>query len=141
MTTAGKRKSQKRKQSRSAAASGQRSARKPRAVGAALLKASRDAMRKQNLRKNPPETYLPRPSNGTALSPALDVVGLLNRRTKALLELPVRMARCHSPVGLWSEQARFMQEAFADCQTVAQHWMTSALRPFQRPRPRSRDHD
>jgi hypothetical protein len=98
-------------------------------------------MRKQDLRKNLPESHPQRANNGgMPLSPALDVVGMLNRRTKAALELPMRFARCQSPVALWSEQARFVQEAFADYQMFAQHWMTSALHPF-RPHLRSRDHD
>jgi hypothetical protein len=41
-------------------------------------------------------------------------MGLMNRRTKAFLDLPLRIARCHSPFEVWSEQARFVHESFAD---------------------------
>jgi len=41
-------------------------------------------------------------------------MGLMNRRAQAYFELPSRIACCHSPFEVWREQARFMQESFAD---------------------------
>jgi hypothetical protein len=64
------------------------------------------------------------------LSAGLDVVELVNRRTKAFLELPTRMARCHSPFELWREQAQYVQEVFSDCQSVAQRMVASSVDAF-----------
>ena len=52
---------------------------------------------------------------------------LICRRSRAALELPTRLARCHSPFEFWSAQAQFMQEGFADCQSVALRMMTGPL--------------
>ena len=92
------------------------------------LNTQRDATRKQvrkgQRRENGPEQR--RGNETTPRSADLDVAGLMNRSTRAFLELPTRMARCHSPFGLWSEQARFMQGIISDCQSVAQHLMMNA---------------
>jgi hypothetical protein len=53
-----------------------------------------------------------------------ELIELMNRRTSAFLELPMRMARCGSPFALWSEQTQFMQGMFSDCQLLAQCMMT-----------------
>ena len=113
--------------------------RSTRIAKAAPLNALRNATRKAELQRKPRRNKSePRPGNGsTPVSPGLDVVGLMNRRTKALLQLPTRIARCHSPFELWREQARYMQEVFADYQLVAQHMMTNPLQSFPRSRPRS----
>ena len=62
-----------------------------------------------------------------ALSNGFDVLALISRRSRAALELPTRLARCHSPFEFWSAQAQFMQEGFADCQSVALLMMTGPL--------------
>ena len=63
----------------------------------------------------------------SALSNGFDVLALISRRSRAALELPTRLARCHSPFEFWSAQAQFMQEGFADCQSVALRMMTGPL--------------
>ena len=112
--TAVTRNGKKRNHSRTARAKGQRAlARRARAVP---LNASSEATRKQDLPRKPRDGHLQqRPANGgMVLSTGLDAMGLMNRRTKAFLDLPLRIARCHSPFEVWSEQARFVHESFAD---------------------------
>jgi hypothetical protein len=112
--TADKRNGHKRKHRRAAHARGQHApTRKARAVP---LNASPEATRKQDLQRKPRNAHLhQRPANGgMVLSTGLDAMGLMNRRTKAFLELPSRIARCHSPFEVWSEQVRFVQESFTD---------------------------
>ena len=93
------------------------------------LNTQRDATRKQVLNRRHREKHSQRRDNETTpLSADLNVVGLMNRRTRAFLELPARMARCHSPFELWSEQTRFMQGILSDCQSVAHHLMMNALK-------------
>ena len=123
----------KHKQSRAARARSQRAPkRKIQAVAAAPLNAQRDAKRTQVLQRKPQDTHLQqRPHNGGMhLSADLDLVGLVNRRTKAFLELPRRMARCHSSFEVWQEQARYVQEVFSDCQSVAQRMLASSVGAF-----------
>jgi hypothetical protein len=93
------------------------------------LNTQRDATRKQVLNRRHQEKHSQqrRGNETTPLSADLDIVGLMNRRTRAFLELPARMARCHSPFELWSEQTRFMQGIVSDCQSVAQHLMMNTL--------------
>ena len=112
--TAVTRNGKKRNHSRTARAKGQRAlARRARAVP---LNASSEATRTQDLPRKPRNAHLhQRPANGgMVLSTGLDAMGLMNRRTKAFLELPSRIARCHSPFEVWSEQVRFVQESFTD---------------------------
>ena len=93
------------------------------------LNTQRDATRKQVRHKQRQKDHAEqrRDNEATPLSADLDVVGLMNRRTRAFLELPTRIARCHSPFELWSEQSRFMQGLISDCQSVAQQLMMNAL--------------
>jgi hypothetical protein len=95
-----------------------RAPRKARSPKSTPLNAQRDATRKRDLQR---KTGADRErGNGAApLSNGFDVLRLIGRRAAAVLELPMRMARCHSPFEFWSEQARFMQEVFIDCQSVA----------------------
>lgn len=44
----------------------------------------------------------------------LELVGLMSRRSQAWLEIPTRLARCKTPVDVYSEQVRFWQSAAAD---------------------------
>jgi hypothetical protein len=110
--TAGTRYGKKRNRSRTARAKGQHApTRKARAVP---LNASPEATRKQDLQRKPRKAHLhQRPANGGMVL-STDAMGLMNRRTKAFLDLPLRIARCHSPFEVWSEQARFVHESFAD---------------------------
>ena len=113
-SAAGKSNGHKRNNSRTAGTRGQRApTRKARAVP---LNASLEATRKQDLQRKPRDGYLQQraANGGMVLSTSLDALGLMNRRTKAFLDLPLRIARCHSPFEVWSEQARFVHESFAD---------------------------
>ena len=62
-----------------------------------------------------------------ALSNGFEVLALISRRSRAALELPTRLARCHSPFEFWSMQAQFVKEGFTDCQSVALRMMTDPL--------------
>ena len=105
-----------------------RAPRKARSPKSTPLNAQRDATRKRDLQRKTGERSERGRGNGAGpLSNGFDVLGLIGRRTTAVLELPMRMARCHSPFEFWSEQARFMQEVFSDCQSVALRTMTAAL--------------
>jgi len=89
-------------------------ARKARYITEAPLNAAREATRKQDLQVKADVARLQKRPASIAHSHSLDVFGLITRRTKALIELPSRFARCHSPFALWGEQARFVGESFAD---------------------------
>ena len=110
--TAGTRNGKKRNHSRTARAKGQHApTRKARAVP---LNASPEATRKQDLQRKPRGAHLHQRSANGCMVLSTDAMGLMNRRTKAFLDLPLRIARCHSPFEVWSEQARFVHESFAD---------------------------
>ena len=97
-----------------------RARRKARGGKSTPLDAERDATLKRELQRKTGERSLRGRGIGAApLSNGFDVLGLISRRTTAILELPLRMARCRSPSEFWSEQALFMQEVFSDCQSVA----------------------
>jgi hypothetical protein len=92
------------------------------------LNAQRDPTRKRDLqRKMEERSERGRGNSAGPLSNGFDVLGLIGRRTTAVLELPMRMARCHSPFEFWSEQARFMQEVISDCQSVALRIVTTPI--------------
>jgi hypothetical protein len=118
---AGKRNGHKRNHSRTARAKFN-TLPKARAVP---LNASPEATRKQDLQRKPRDAHLQRRANGgMALCDGFDVMGLMNRRTKAFLALPARIAACRSPFEAWREQTLFMQESFIDC---AHHVMINLL--------------
>ncbi len=117
MSAASKKNGHKRAPSRAAQKRGRQvPARKARSVAAAPLNAAREATRKQDLQGKADAARLRKPpaNNAIAHSDSLNVFGLINRRTKALIELPSRFARCHSPFELWGVQAGFVGESFAD---------------------------
>jgi hypothetical protein len=105
-----------------------RAPRKARSSKSIPLNAQRDATRKRDLQRKTGERSERGRGNGAApRSNGFDVLGLIGRRTTAVLELPMRMARCHSPFEFWSEQARFLQEVISDCQSVALRMVTTPL--------------
>jgi hypothetical protein len=97
--------------------------RKSRTVKSTLLNAQRDATLKQKVLRKHREN-----SEQVHGSKSSELIELVNRRTSAFLELPMRMARCRSPFALWSEQTQFMYGMFSDCQLLAQCMMTNAAR-------------
>ena len=101
---------------------------KARSAKSTPLNAQRDATRKQDLQRKTGQRSKRGPGNGAPpRSNGFDVLGLIGRRTTAILELPMRMAGCHSPFEFWIEQARFMQEVISDCQSVAIRIVTTPL--------------
>jgi hypothetical protein len=56
---------------------------------------------------------------GGLLSANQELAELMSRRTKALLELPLRLSSCTSPIQVWAEQAQFVQDYLGDCYTIA----------------------
>jgi hypothetical protein len=103
-----------------------RAARKaPRAKNKAL-NVARDATLNQELLNGQNRLTRGRRSGAGPLSNGFDVLALLTRRSRAALELPTRLARCHSPFEFWSAQAQFMQGGFADC-TVALRMTVNGL--------------
>ena len=90
---------------------GQRSARRPR-IAARPLNAAHQATLTREARTRS-ERRQAAPTMG-AISPIAAGLGLVNHRAAACLELPKRLMTCRSPFELWREQARFMQEGFAD---------------------------
>jgi hypothetical protein len=102
--------------------------RKARTAKSTPLNAERDAtLKRERQRKTGERSKRGRGNDAAPPSSGFDVLGLIGRRTKAVLELPMRMVRCHSPFEFWSEQARFMQEVFSDCQSVALRIVTTPL--------------
>jgi hypothetical protein len=130
-------KKRKRRQSSRALAQSHPASRKARSPKSTPLNAKREETRKQEMQRKPRGRSEPARRNRTPpLSNGFDVLGLITRRTSAVLELPTRLSRCHSPIEFWSEQGRFMQEVFSDCQSVALRIMTTAL-PMTRSTGRS----
>jgi hypothetical protein len=82
-----------------------------RKARSAPLNAVREATRTQDLQR---ESQRQRRANVSSVSSGFDAMGLVNRRAKAFLDLPTRIARCRSPFEVWSVQARFIQEGFSD---------------------------
>ena len=125
MASASGEKKGKRRQTKTKTHGAPRKARSPKSTP---LNAQRDATRKRELQRKTGERSERGRGNGAApLSNGFDVLGLIGRRTTAVLELPMRMARCHSPFEFWREQARFMQEVVSDCQSVALRIVTTPL--------------
>lgn len=60
---------------------------------------------------------------GNLLSANQELAKLMSRRTKALLELPLRLSSCTSPIQVWAEQAQFVQDYLSDCYTIALRMM------------------
>ena len=114
--------------------------RKARSAKSTPLNAQRDATRKRELQRKTGERSARGRGNGAApRSNGFDVLGLIGRRTTAMLELPMRMARCHSPFEFWSEQARFIQEVISDCQSVALRIVTTPLEAVRMTRSTARE--
>ena len=89
------------------------------------LNVARDATLNQELQNR--ENRFTRGRGAEPLSNGFDVFALITRRSRATLELPTRLARCHSPFEFWSVQAQFLKEGFTDCQSVALRMMKGHL--------------
>jgi imidazolonepropionase-like amidohydrolase len=102
---------QKRKHNRKAAAA---PARKARSSRASPLKATRDATRTQERQRKTRLRLRGRANGSVVLTPVAAGIGLMTNRAQAFLELPGRLAKCRSPIELWREQTRFVQEGFTE---------------------------
>jgi hypothetical protein len=123
MKTAGKTNAHKRKRVRKAGAKGQRGpTRKARSAASAPLKASNEAKKRQT-------SLQQHPAGGIDLSAGFGALGLMNRRALAYFELPARIARCRSPLELWSVQAHFVQECLTE---YTQHASTLLRGPTEK---------
>jgi hypothetical protein len=63
-----------------------------------------------------------------ALSPGLEMMGLMSRTVSASLALPIGMTRCTTPFEVWGAQSRFLQDITQDCQAVTLRMMSAAFR-------------
>ena len=84
-------------------------------------------MRKQELREKGPESSAHR-------LPSLEIFELMGRTLSAFMALPVRMARCRTPLDAWNEQAQLLRGIAEDCQSVALRMMTAGVIPLSRSR-------
>ena len=91
------------------------------------LNAQHDFVRKQEVQSKRRGNSKASDSNTMPISAGFELIELMNRRTRAFVELPLRMARCHTPFELWSEQTRLMQGFLSDCQSVTRGVMTNAV--------------
>jgi hypothetical protein len=56
-----------------------------------------------------------------------ELIELMNRRTRALIDLPIRIARCRTPFDVWREHNQFVQGITTDCQSAAFRVMKAGL--------------
>jgi Phasin protein len=62
----------------------------------------------------------------------LEFMGLLNRRTQAVMEIPSRLSQCRTPQDVFNEQARFWQTAYQEYSESTAR-MTQAFAAFAMP--------
>jgi hypothetical protein len=70
--------------------------------------------------------------------PNLEMLDLMNRTVTAFIGLPLRMARCRTPLDAWNEQTQLLRNIVADCQSVAFRMMTAGLIPLARTHRKNR---
>jgi hypothetical protein len=61
----------------------------------------------------------------------LEVMGLMNRRTQAYLDLPSRLAKCRTPQELMGTQAQFWQMAFSQYSDTSRRVMETWSQSLQ----------
>ena len=118
-------KGHKRKQTRAARAKAHRPAGSDaRTPTAKPLKVQRDATRKGQIqrkrRDNSEQVRMP-------LLADRELIELMNRRTRALLDLPIQIARCRTPFDVWREHNQFVQGIATDYQSAAFRLMKASL--------------
>ena len=122
-------KGHKRKQTRAARAKAHRPAsRSARTPTTMPLNAQRDATRKgqtQSKRRGNSEQVGRSPS--MPLAAGRELIELMDRRTRALIDLPVRLARCRTPFDVWREHNQFLQGIATDCQSAAFRMLGAGL--------------
>ena len=95
------------------------------------LRAHSDPIRKQEWQ----EKGIDRNAHGL---PNLEILDLMNRTATVFLDLPLRMARCRTPLDAWNEQAQLFRNIAVDCQSVAFRMMTGGFVSLPQSRPRTR---
>ena len=108
-----------------------RKSQKARSHASRPLQAHSDPVRKQKWHQKAVEP------NAYGL-PNLEMLDLMNRTVTAFMGLPLRMARCRTPLDAWNEQSRLLSNIVADCQAVAFRMMTGGFVPHPESRPRTR---
>lgn len=89
------------------------------------LRAKSDPVRTQEL---PSGAIEPVRDQLPALSPGIEMMGLMSRTVSASLRLPIGMTRCTTPFEVWGAQSRFLQDITEDCQAVTLRMMSAAFR-------------
>jgi hypothetical protein len=98
---------------------------------AAPLDALRDSIRKQELDSKQGNKSTQARGNGiTPLFPSPELFELITRRTKAIGELPLRIALSRTPFEAWRHQNQFLQGLINDCEFATLHLMKLAVPPF-----------
>ena len=86
-----------------------RKSQKARPHASRPLRAHSDPIRKQEWHQKAVER------NAYGL-PNLEMLDLMNRTITAFMGLPLRMARCRTPLDAWNEQTQLLRNIVADCQ-------------------------
>ena len=95
------------------------------------LRAHSDSIRKQEWQ----EKGIERNAHGL---PSLEILDLMNRTVTAFMGLPLRMARCRTPLDAWNEQTQLLRNIAVDCQSMAFRMMTGGFVSFSQSLPRTR---
>ena len=95
------------------------------------LRAHSDPVRKQEWQENGIE----RNAHGL---PSLEILDLMNRTVTAFMGLPLRMARCCTPLDAWNEQTQLLRNIAIDGQSVAFRMMAGGFVSIPQSRPRTR---
>jgi len=61
----------------------------------------------------------------------------MNRTVTSFMGLPLRMARCRTPLDAWSEQTQLLRNIAADCQSVTFRMMMGGFVSLPQSRPRT----
>ena len=128
-SVSGRTKEHQRKQTKAARAKKHRPAgRSARTPTTTPLNAQRDATRKGQIqRKRRGNSKQVRHSTTMPLLAGRELIELMDRRTRALIDLPVRIARCRTPFDVWREHNQFLQGITTDCQSVAFRMLRAGL--------------
>jgi hypothetical protein len=104
---------------------------KARSPASRPLRAHSDAIREQAW----PEKGKERNARGL---PSLEILDLMNRTVTAFMDLPLRVARCRTPLDAWNAQTQLLRSIAVDCQSVAFRRMTGGFVSLPQSRPRTR---
>ena len=104
---------------------------KARSPASRPLRTHSDLIRKQEWQENGIE----RNAHGI---PSLEILDLINRTVTAFVDLPLRMARCRTPLDAWNEQSQLLRNIAVDCQSVAFRMMTGGFVLLPQSQPRTR---